>query len=117
MYFVGASTHPGTGVPIVLAGARITTEQILRDRGMRMEWEEKEMLVRDEGVRQGKGIRDIDRVRKGGGGAILSNFEIWILAFVVLVGTLAYINSGLVILWDPELKRGWGSGNVKGLGH
>uniref|UniRef100_A0A0B7JVI2 Phytoene desaturase n=1 Tax=Bionectria ochroleuca TaxID=29856 RepID=A0A0B7JVI2_BIOOC len=28
-YFVGASTHPGTGVPIVLAGAKITAEQIL----------------------------------------------------------------------------------------
>ncbi|KAF8325397.1 uncharacterized protein EI90DRAFT_3146669 [Cantharellus anzutake] len=29
MYFVGASTHPGTGVPVVLAGAKITAEQIL----------------------------------------------------------------------------------------
>ncbi|KAF9735665.1 hypothetical protein PMIN06_007193 [Paraphaeosphaeria minitans] len=27
--FVGASTHPGTGVPIVLAGAKIVSEQIL----------------------------------------------------------------------------------------
>ncbi|KAH8171654.1 flavin containing amine oxidoreductase domain-containing protein [Sarocladium implicatum] len=34
-YFVGASTHPGTGVPIVLAGAKITAEQILDDLGMR----------------------------------------------------------------------------------
>ncbi|OTA93420.1 hypothetical protein M434DRAFT_21479 [Hypoxylon sp. CO27-5] len=33
-YFVGASTHPGTGVPIVLAGAKITSEQILEDFGM-----------------------------------------------------------------------------------
>ncbi|KAL2209220.1 phytoene desaturase [Sarocladium strictum] len=32
-YFVGASTHPGTGVPIVLAGAKITAEQILSDLG------------------------------------------------------------------------------------
>ncbi|KAK3395997.1 putative phytoene dehydrogenase AL-1 [Sordaria brevicollis] len=30
-YFVGASTHPGTGVPIVLAGAKITAEQILEE--------------------------------------------------------------------------------------
>lgn len=117
VYFVGASTHPGTGVPIVLAGAKITAEQILRDRRMRVEWEGNEMLVRDREVRQGKGTRDIDRVRKEGGGAMLSNFGIWILAFVVLVGTLAYINSGLLISWDPELKKGWGSGNVKGLGY
>jgi len=30
LYFVGASTHPGTGVPIVLAGAKIVSEQVLR---------------------------------------------------------------------------------------
>ncbi|GAA5840034.1 hypothetical protein JCM11251_006591 [Rhodosporidiobolus azoricus] len=30
-YFVGASAHPGTGVPIVLAGARMATTQILDD--------------------------------------------------------------------------------------
>ncbi|KAK0716921.1 hypothetical protein B0T26DRAFT_751063 [Lasiosphaeria miniovina] len=38
-YFVGASTHPGTGVPIVLAGAKITAEQILKDHGMAIPWE------------------------------------------------------------------------------
>jgi phytoene desaturase (3,4-didehydrolycopene-forming) len=30
LYFVGASTHPGTGVPIVLAGAKLVTEQVLK---------------------------------------------------------------------------------------
>ncbi|BGP17730.1 hypothetical protein JCM10213_005311 [Rhodosporidiobolus nylandii] len=30
-YFVGASAHPGTGVPIVLAGARMAATQILDD--------------------------------------------------------------------------------------
>jgi phytoene desaturase (3,4-didehydrolycopene-forming) len=38
LYFVGASTHPGTGVPIVLAGSKITTEQILDDLGMAKPW-------------------------------------------------------------------------------
>ncbi|KAH0844196.1 Phytoene desaturase [Fonsecaea pedrosoi] len=38
VYFVGASTHPGTGVPIVLAGSKITTEQILDDLGMVKPW-------------------------------------------------------------------------------
>ncbi|KAF2131970.1 phytoene desaturase [Dothidotthia symphoricarpi CBS 119687] len=29
LYFVGASTHPGTGVPIVLAGAKLVSEQVM----------------------------------------------------------------------------------------
>ena len=33
MYFVGASTHPGTGLPIVLLSARLTTERILKEKG------------------------------------------------------------------------------------
>ena len=30
LYFVGAGTHPGTGLPLVLASARLTAERILR---------------------------------------------------------------------------------------
>jgi len=33
MYFAGASTHPGTGLPIVLLSARLTTERILKEEG------------------------------------------------------------------------------------
>ncbi|MCB9110906.1 MAG: phytoene desaturase [Anaerolineales bacterium] len=33
MYFAGASTHPGTGLPIVLLSARLTTERILKEKG------------------------------------------------------------------------------------
>jgi phytoene desaturase len=33
LYFTGASTHPGTGLPIVLLSARLTTERILKDAG------------------------------------------------------------------------------------
>ncbi|EEU37065.1 uncharacterized protein NECHADRAFT_97347 [Fusarium vanettenii 77-13-4] len=33
LYFVGASTHPGTGVPICLAGSKIVAEQILENAG------------------------------------------------------------------------------------
>ncbi|KAJ3285628.1 hypothetical protein HK104_009388 [Borealophlyctis nickersoniae] len=29
LFFVGASTHPGTGVPIVLCGAKLVAQQIL----------------------------------------------------------------------------------------
>jgi phytoene desaturase (3,4-didehydrolycopene-forming) len=38
LYFVGASTHPGTGVPIVLAGSKITTGQILEHLGVNKPW-------------------------------------------------------------------------------
>ena len=34
LYFVGASTHPGTGVPTVLVSARLTTERILQEAGV-----------------------------------------------------------------------------------
>ncbi|KZT55192.1 phytoene dehydrogenase [Calocera cornea HHB12733] len=37
-YFVGASTHPGTGVPIVLAGAKLTATQILQDMRLAVPW-------------------------------------------------------------------------------
>ncbi len=33
LYFVGASTHPGTGLPIVLSSARLTVERILAEAG------------------------------------------------------------------------------------
>ena len=33
LYFVGASTHPGSGVATVLISARLATERILRDTG------------------------------------------------------------------------------------
>jgi phytoene desaturase (3,4-didehydrolycopene-forming) len=34
LYFVGASTHPGTGVPVCLAGSGVTSREVLRDLGM-----------------------------------------------------------------------------------
>ena len=33
-YFVGASAHPGTGVPIAIAGSRLATREILKDQGL-----------------------------------------------------------------------------------
>jgi phytoene desaturase (3,4-didehydrolycopene-forming) len=38
LYMVGASTHPGTGVPICLAGGRLVSEQILNDNHMDVPW-------------------------------------------------------------------------------
>jgi phytoene dehydrogenase-like protein len=31
LYFVGSSTHPGTGLPIVLLSARLTAERIAKE--------------------------------------------------------------------------------------
>jgi phytoene desaturase (3,4-didehydrolycopene-forming) len=67
-YFVGASTHPGTGVPIVLAGAKMTAEAVLGDLGMSVPWKGWEEVVGDRGVRQGTGTKEIDRVRGRWGG-------------------------------------------------
>jgi phytoene desaturase len=33
VYFVGASTRPGTGVPLVTIGAKLVAERIGRDLG------------------------------------------------------------------------------------
>ncbi|KAK4513492.1 uncharacterized protein ATC70_005493 [Mucor velutinosus] len=33
LFFVGASTHPGTGVPIVLAGSKLTSDQVVKSFG------------------------------------------------------------------------------------
>ena len=36
LYFVGASTHPGTGIPTVLVSARLTARRIIEDTGSRI---------------------------------------------------------------------------------
>ncbi|KAJ5040418.1 uncharacterized protein L3040_006074 [Drepanopeziza brunnea f. sp. 'multigermtubi'] len=106
VYFVGASTHPGTGVPIVLAGAKITTEMILSERGEGIPWAGKESLVRDEGVRQGKETSGLDVLKRREGAVWLSDLGIFRLAAAVLFVTIVYLNTGLT------LSKGWGVGKV-----
>ncbi|KAL3420038.1 phytoene dehydrogenase [Phlyctema vagabunda] len=86
-YFVGASTHPGTGVPIVLAGAKITTEQVLGDLGLAVPWKGKGSVVRDTGVVQGKAVTEIDRIKKVGW--INSAFVTWLVIFLSIF--VAYV--------------------------
>ncbi|KAI9837937.1 MAG: hypothetical protein M1837_002645 [Sclerophora amabilis] len=38
-FFVGASTHPGTGVPICLAGSKMTASQVLEENRMSKPWD------------------------------------------------------------------------------
>ena len=94
-YFVGASTHPGTGVPIVLAGAKMTAEAILGDLGMQVPWSGWEDVANDRGVRQGKGTKAIDRVQITGW---WSYFQGALLGLLLLfIGMLCQIFDGLLV--------------------
>lgn len=76
LHFVGASTHPGTGVPICLAGSKVTSEQVLECFRLPKPWAPKE---------QGNGkkaVKDIDKVQKG---PVLSNIHIGLLVLVLVV--------------------------------
>lgn len=91
-YFVGASTHPGTGVPIVLAGAKITTEQIFGDLGLQIPWADKDAdFARDQGVDQKKaGPLDVRRKTWG-----LLDVLGWSLAALLAFGFMHYASGTL----------------------
>lgn len=91
VYFVGASTHPGTGVPIVLAGAKITAEQILKELNLTVPWEGKESLVRDQGVKQGKGTSGIDKIKR----PAFASSGLWA---ILLLGMLLLLSNAGVVL-------------------
>ncbi|TKA26073.1 Phytoene desaturase [Friedmanniomyces endolithicus] len=59
LYMVGASAHPGTGVPICLAGGRLVAEQVLGDLGMRVPWREEGGGVVGGKRKEGKGGLDV----------------------------------------------------------
>ncbi|CAL3968104.1 unnamed protein product [Diplocarpon coronariae] len=105
VYFVGASTHPGTGVPIVLAGAKITTEMILQERGVDVPWQG-ESLAGDEGVTQGQETSKLDVVRRREGTGWVSDSGILAAAVLVTALVLGYLKSGLQVGWDREVRRG-----------
>ena len=78
LHFVGASTHPGTGVPIVLAGSKLTSEQVLDVFGMEKPWD-----------RSGKGMMEVKEIDKVHALPMLSNVHIaWLtlLFFIVMAG-------------------------------
>ncbi|KAF1983868.1 phytoene desaturase [Aulographum hederae CBS 113979] len=50
LYFVGASAHPGTGVPICLAGGRLVAEQVLRDLEMETPWGGVDWKIKEKGT-------------------------------------------------------------------
>jgi phytoene desaturase len=40
MYLVGGGTHPGSGLPVIYEGARITANLLCEDFGIRAPWVE-----------------------------------------------------------------------------
>ncbi|KAG7008722.1 phytoene desaturase [Physcia stellaris] len=80
LHFVGASTHPGTGVPVCLAGSKITSEQVLEDFGMAKPW-------KDTSRSQTRIVSDIDQAQVL---PLLSNFHIAIVVFLLLLAVTVY---------------------------
>lgn len=71
LYMVGASTHPGTGVPICLAGGKLVAEQILEDCKVSIPWRGKVEARRD------------DRLDKFEPPIWLDSWEQWSLLLVI----------------------------------
>ncbi|KAK0671202.1 Phytoene desaturase protein [Cercophora samala] len=100
-YFVGASTHPGTGVPIVLAGAKITAEQILGDKGMGVPWEP---------LKEWKGhVKATERNTKRGGKLDVLRRPLWTDDWnLFLSGVIGVLVLGVVVLAGPAAWGGNG---------
>lgn len=99
LYFVGASTHPGTGVPICLAGSKVSTEQILDAFGLPKPWAAANHSALHGGRGSGEGkVKDIDRIQFR---PFLSNFHIFLLVVALL---LCIFGSRF------DFLEGWGEG-------
>jgi phytoene desaturase (3,4-didehydrolycopene-forming) len=90
LYFVGASTHPGTGVPIVLAGAKLVSEQVLQKWKLKAPWRKDE----EERALRKKEAGPLDRVQW----LPVLSWVHWM--FVVLAGLVMSLMSGIIGGWD-----------------
>ena len=82
LYMVGASAHPGTGVPICLAGGRLVAEQVLEDLDMAVPWRGQE-----KGRRK---VSELDRVEMP---VWLDSWEQWLgIAVLLAVTFMLYIS-------------------------
>lgn len=81
LYMVGASSHPGTGVPIVLAGGALVAEQVCGDEGVEVPWR------RAGGEKgEGKGKMDVMDMPVGGFLRLVLYWLVALLMFGVVVG-------------------------------
>ena len=107
LYMVGASAHPGTGVPICLAGAGLVAKQIGEDFGVEGPWEV------DSGVGGGKYGGGLVGGKNGGGMADgkrderldkmerpvwLDNWEQWCL-IVFLIAVIPWLLMWSWVRW------------------
>ena len=83
LHFVGASTHPGTGVPICLAGSKLTSEQVLDYFGMESPWATRTHT-------QTRHVKAIDRIQTL---PLLSNFHIALVMFPLLLVIVYYFTT------------------------
>lgn len=86
LYFVGASTHPGTGVPICLAGSKITVEQVLASERMALPWGRPEA---------GQGKRGTKRIDHMHSPPWLSTIHVGLVVLGLIVVTALYGWDGL----------------------
>ncbi|KAI8956610.1 phytoene desaturase [Daldinia sp. FL1419] len=91
-YFVGASTHPGTGVPITLAGAKITAEQILDDFRAPVPWRGKAAMGMDgdQGALQNERTSPLDTIQRSGLGISFLRVVLYLYVLVSMV-SMVYI--------------------------
>ncbi|GAM82343.1 hypothetical protein ANO11243_003220 [Dothideomycetidae sp. 11243] len=98
LYFVGASSHPGTGVPICLAGGKLVAEQVLEDQGVGIPWQKAAVNSKNRmsGL-MGTTGREIDKP--------FGRFaDGWLQAlFLVVVTLLGWLASGVGIVLDTFL--------------
>jgi phytoene desaturase (3,4-didehydrolycopene-forming) len=86
LYFVGASTHPGTGVPIVFASAKLVAEQVFQNQHLIAPWEKK--------TGDAEKVGKLDQIQW----SPLDWFH-WVL--VLIVGLVAAICGALFTSWEP----------------
>ena len=79
LYMVGASAHPGTGVPICLAGGRLVAEQVLEDLSLTVPWKQ-QVKAETPGT--------LDKAERP---LWLDSGEQWIAILCVLVMVLLYL--------------------------
>jgi phytoene desaturase (3,4-didehydrolycopene-forming) len=93
LYMVGASAHPGTGVPIVLAGGKLVSEQICGDLGVEVPWLEEEKSVKT----KGKEVNRLDRLEKP---------DTWLrwIGMIVVLGAVPWVLGWVVVLFLARME-------------
>ena len=81
-YFVGASTHPGTGVPICLAGSKITAGQVIDDFGLQRPWK-----TGGEAMMSDKDRTGMDRFKTA---PLVSQIHVAVLVVFAILGSVLY---------------------------